>query len=596
MKFALIFILILSSMAHANDKFFNQLKWVQWSITQEEQSPTEVVSSFLNPLDAYAYQEGDSCLVLGYQGKYTRGRCRLDRSKIDKSACAKSYYPCQPLLFGEGICIKNTTKRLTHQCAVESLKKVTEKIKETENLIEFKKSLLSKSFDITKLDAKDFPAEIQKVWPEEMTAEKLSQRQQYIGQLCQAVKQGKATGHQVQDLKDCEAIHSLASQLVKREEDKPEIVKNKEEDEKTEVLVNPEVVSKDESSTKKKDCEACEKEIKKEEPVITDLSKLVEKIKDKGSLHPEELSTPVDFTKKLPDDYCNIQMKRSSQERYLHTDNYKEENFSKPENRLLNVDLMKNEAGVEEAHGFSFEAHTMGSVYDSVEDGAVIETFQPTVPHRDWNAEFAGRSHQGFLTVTDWPVLEDKDSKSKEVKERYNSTNITMTRYSFFPRKVTPAMSKVDGEMVMTLPTGENVVFDAKTRRVKDGAFKETDRSDNGVGSSFISKNGNLRTYMKPDTDVSYKGRGVWIETKVTSQKDEFEGSTITIRTGSPTCKGTGCSSCVVPTSDVYEKKTGMVKEGDRERPWFCEWVKFQTDEEFDKYLKSKCKFSLPNL
>lgn len=589
MKALLVLFLFVSSMAEANDKFYNQLKWVQWSIGQEEQAPIEIVKTFLSGFNAYAYQEGDSCLVLGYQGKFTKGVCRLDTAEKEKNKCQKNYYPCQPLLFGEGICIKNNSKRLTHQCAVESLKKVTEKIKETENLLEFKKSLLSKSFDITKLEAKDFPPEVQASWPEDLDQEKLSERHQYLGQLCQSVKQGKATGHQKQDLKDCEALHSLASQLVKREKEKPAVVIKKEEKAK----VTREVSSVDGD---KKDCEKCEIEIKKDDPVVTDLTKMVEKIKQKENLLPEEASTPVDFNKNLPDDFCDIQSKRVNDYRYLHTKDYKDEKFAKPENRMLSVDLMKNEAGVEEAHGFAFEAHTMGDIVDNIDNGEKVEVYEPTVPRRDWSAEFAGRSHQMTIMVTDWPVLEDKDPKTKTVKDRYSSTNITMTRYTFFPRKVTPAMSKVDGELLMTLPTGELVNFDASTRRVKGGAFKETKRPDGGKNPSFTSKNGALRTYYKPDSDFAYNGKGVWIETKITSQKDELEGGMITIRTGSPTCKGAGCSSCQVPAKDIYEKRYGMHTPGDEKTRWSCEWVKFQTDDEFDAYLKSKCKFSLPSL
>ncbi|GEM_PF-6110412 len=511
MKLLIMALLLVSALAEANDKFYNQLKWVQWSVQQEEQNPTEVVKTFLNSFNAYAYKEGDSCLVLGYQGKFTRGVCRLDKTTIDKNSCAASYYPCQPLLFGEGICIKNNTKRLTNQCAVESLKKVTAKIKETENLIAFKEALLKKDFDITKLEAKDFPPEVQAVWPDEVTPEKLSQRKEYLGQLCQAVKQGKATGHQVQDLKDCESLHALASILVKKEpETKPKILKQKE-------------VSKEGSShvnVGKKDCDKCEQEIKKDDPKINDLQTIMDKIKKKENLLPEEISTPINFKDDLKEDYCYDARENNTQdERYLNTKNYKDEGFSKPENRLLSVELLKNDAGIEEAQAFGFEAHTMGNIVDTIDKGESVETYEPTVPHRDWSAEFPGRSHQMTITVTDWPVLEDKDSKGESVKQRYNSANLTMTRYTFFPRKVTPAISKVDGQMLMTLPTGESVAFNEKTRRVESGAFKETLRSDKGVGSTFTRENGDRRRYYKPDSDFSYEGKGVWIETKDSVRK-----------------------------------------------------------------------------
>lgn len=596
MKLLIIALFLVSALAEANDKFYNQLKWVQWSIQQEEQNPTEVVKTFLNSFNAYAYKEGDSCLVLGYQGKFTRGVCRLDKSTIDKNSCAASYYPCQPLLFGEGICIKNNTKRLTNQCAIESLKKVTAKIKETENLIAFKEALLKKDFDITSLKAKDFPPEIQAMWPDEMTQERLSQRKEYLGQLCQAVKQGKATGHQVQDLKDCESLHALASLLVKKEADpKPDLQKEKEEADKVKKVVDVEGSSH--AIQKKKDCEKCDQEIKKDDPKINDLQSMMDQIKNKQNLLPEEISSPVDFNKDLPDEFCYDARENNSQdERYLNTKNYKDEGFSSPENHLLNVELLKNSAGVEQAQGFSFSAHSMGDQYENIEEGKAVEALQPTVPRRDWSAEFPGRSHQMTIMVTDWPVLEDKDPKNKNVKERYNSSNITMTRYTFFPRKVTPAISKVDGQMLMTLPTGESVAFDAKSRRIEGGAFKETPRSDAGKGSSFISKNGALRTYYKPDSDFAYKGKGVWIETKITSQKDESEEGMITIRTGSPTCKGEGCSSCKVPAKDIYERKSGHKIPGDEKTYYSCEWMKFKTDEDFNKYLKSKCKFTLPEL
>jgi hypothetical protein len=323
---------------------------------------------------------------------------------------------------------------------------------------------------------------------------------------------------------------------------------------------------------------------------LHDLTKTLEKIKQKENILPEEVSSPTNFSKDLPDDFCIPKDNVVQDARYLKTENYKDEGFSKPENRLLKVDLVKNEAGVTEAHGFMFNAHSMGNVFDGVKAGEKVDNLAPVTPRRNWDINFSGRSHQMDFLVTDWPVLEDKDPKNSEVKTRYNSANLTETRYLFFPRKVTPSISRVDNELLMTLPTGESVLFDAASRRVISGAFNEKRRADAGKNASFTSKDGSLRTYYKPDSDLAYEGKGVWIETKATFQKNEADDQTLTIRTGSPSCKGDGCASCKVPSADIYEKKGGG------EKVPSCRWFKFKTDEEFDAYLKSKCKFSLPSL
>ena len=594
MKKLTLFLLLLCTHAMASDKFFNQLKWVQWSIKQEEYNPVQVVKGFTSSFNAYAYKEGDSCLVLGYQGTFTKNVCRLETSVLEKNKCAKSYYPCQPQLFGEGLCVKNTSKRLTHQCAVESIKKVSSKLPETENLKAFKKELLSSGFDLTKLEAKDFPNEIKMAWPEQMTPEKFEERKQYLGQLCQSVKKGAVTGHQKQDLKDCESIHGLASQIaVKEKEEKPVVAV-------VEVAVEKKVERTiAEEKPVKEDCVKCQVEVKKEDPAVSELEKVVAKIQVKEKILPEEIPGKPDLNKDLPDDYCHPDVVNAKDDiRYLHTEDYKDKRFANEENRLLYVETVKNSAGVEEIHNFQMVAPTLGKVMKNIENGEVIEAYDPVVAHRGWNANFYGRSSQMSFEVTDYPVIEDKDPQTKEVQSRYNSASFTMTRFTFFPRKVTPTASLEGDELVMTIPTGEVIKFDSQTRRVKEGVFKEKSRADGGKDPSFISKSGKgaLRTYYKPDSTFSYQGKGVWIQTIVDANKDEAEAGLVTIRNGSPTCKSAECSSCKVPASDIYVRNRGFHTNGEKKTAWSCEKIRFQTDDDFNDYLKKKCKFTLPDL
>ncbi len=52
---------------------------------------------------AYAYKEGDPCLILGFQSTYKNGMCRLslaDGAKEYRGSCSKGKYACNPQVFG----------------------------------------------------------------------------------------------------------------------------------------------------------------------------------------------------------------------------------------------------------------------------------------------------------------------------------------------------------------------------------------------------------------------------------------------------------------------------------------------------------------
>ena len=85
---------------------------------------------------------------------------------------------------------------------------------------------------------------------------------------------------------------------------------------------------------------------------------------------------------------------------------------------------------------------------------------------RDFQFRFDDRARQDIqLFISDWPPSRDKQFRLSELM---NSV------LHFFPRNYLPAILGSDARYVVTLPTGEQVEFDAKTREILGGVFSET--------------------------------------------------------------------------------------------------------------------------
>ena len=141
----------------------------------------------------------------------------------------------------------------------------------------------------------------------------------------------------------------------------------------------------------------------------------------------------------------------------------------------------------------------------------------------------------------------------------------------FFPRNYLPAILGSDGRYVVTLPTGEQVEFDAKTREILGGVFSET----------AVDLNPDRAARKFPG--VNYLGKGVVVRANARGT-DPRIGSTATITTGTPPqdCdKGAACNQCQVPSKELWHQN-GPVR------------FRFPTDQEFDRYLVSRCGFGIP--
>jgi hypothetical protein len=182
---------------------------------------------------------------------------------------------------------------------------------------------------------------------------------------------------------------------------------------------------------------------------------------------------------------------------------------------------------------------------------------------RDFQFRFDDRARQDIqLFISDWPPSRDKQFRLSELM---NSI------FHFFPRTYLPAIFGSGARYVVTLPTGEQVEFDANTREILGGVFSET----------VVDLNPDRAARKFPG--VNYVGKGVVVRANARGT-DPRMGTTATITTGTPATdceKGTACSQCQVPPKELWHQN-GPVR------------FKFSTDQEFDRYLLSRCEFGLP--
>jgi hypothetical protein len=178
---------------------------------------------------------------------------------------------------------------------------------------------------------------------------------------------------------------------------------------------------------------------------------------------------------------------------------------------------------------------------------------------RDFQFRFDDRARQDIhFSVTDWAPSRDKQFRLSELM---NSVLL------FFPRIFVPAIAATDAIAVVTLPTGEKVEFDAKTHEIVSGVFAERPVA--------------LSAPQFPAVD--YLGKGVAVRAD-SRGKDPRMGTVATITTGSPdpNCtQGQRCNHCQVPAQELWQQN-GAVR------------FKFSTDQEFDRYLRARCGFGLP--
>jgi hypothetical protein len=182
---------------------------------------------------------------------------------------------------------------------------------------------------------------------------------------------------------------------------------------------------------------------------------------------------------------------------------------------------------------------------------------------RDFQFHFDDRARQDiYLFLSDWAPSQDKQFRLSEIM---NSIMV------FFPRHYLPAIRGSGTRYIITLPTGEQVEFHATTREVLGGVLSETG----------VDLNPDKRARKFPGIDYVGKGLVVRADSRGT---DPRIGNRATIITKAPLMdcdKGAGCGQCQVPSQELWHQN-GPVR------------FKFSTDQEFDRYLLSRCGFNIP--
>jgi hypothetical protein len=182
---------------------------------------------------------------------------------------------------------------------------------------------------------------------------------------------------------------------------------------------------------------------------------------------------------------------------------------------------------------------------------------------RDFQFRFDDRARQDVhLSITDWVASRDKQFRLSELM---NSVML------FFPRNYLPAVVTVGDRNIVTLPTGEEVEFDAHTHEVRGGVFSEAPVD--------LNPDKSLRQFPA----IRYTGSGIMVRANARGS-DPRLGPVATVTTGSPTkncVQDKACNQCEVPAKEIWAQ-TGAAR------------FRFAHDEDFNDYLLSRCAFGLP--
>ena len=181
---------------------------------------------------------------------------------------------------------------------------------------------------------------------------------------------------------------------------------------------------------------------------------------------------------------------------------------------------------------------------------------------RDFQFRFDERARQDiYLLISDWVPSRDRQFRLSELMN---------SLIHFFPRVMLPAIVNVGDRDIVTLPTGEEVIFDAETHEIRGGVLVEApvDLNPDRGARRFAG--------------IEYKGKGVIVRAN-SRGTDPRIGTTAIISNGAPRAEcapGADCAKCQVPAREIWEQ-SGAVR------------FKFFSDKDFDRFLLSRCGFGL---
>jgi len=205
--------------------------------------------------------------------------------------------------------------------------------------------------------------------------------------------------------------------------------------------------------------------------------------------------------------------------------------------------------------GFDFSNHGGNRILPDRYDSRKNQFFG-----RDFQFHFDERARQDIhLMVVDWAPSRDRQFRLSELM---NSVMV------FFPRVVLPAVVNYAGSTIVTLPTGEEVKFNAETGEILGGVLEEepVDLNPDHLSRRFPA--------------VRYTGKGIVIRADARGTDPRLNGAARIISGSQSNCADNADCVCKVPTKDLWNP-SGAVR------------FKFATDAEFEKFVMSRCGFPL---
>ncbi len=168
--------------------------------------------------------------------------------------------------------------------------------------------------------------------------------------------------------------------------------------------------------------------------------------------------------------------------------------------------------------------------------------------YRSWEFYHPGDARQDLrFTVTDSPSGTNS----------YLQNSYMMV----FPRKTLPHIRVEGQKQIVTLPTGETVTFDVRTKEIINGVMSEGPLSP--------------PTNSERPPSVTYNGNGVLVRVDKRADDPRRAAAKVVISKQGRTC--------TVPRKDLWPDQ--------RESSSFH--FKYFSDQDFDRYLKQKCGFGL---
>lgn len=445
--------------------FYSQLD-AQQSSELSEFKTTSYYQFFIN--DAYAASaKGMNCVYAGWPSKRVNNLCsspQRQNPSYESGSCGASQMQCQPLLFGKDLCVPVSTK--------------------SQRSLAF--SNCNKKFETSKKSTEDVVNQIK----DEKKEADLFEYMDFAKEICATGKQ--ASTPMCRRLEGALDRMKTAAERLKDSIEAPadEKVEVKKEDTKKDEIV-PEIIVEGK---------------KIETPTKEDLD-LIETVKIVTNPPIPSLTTdgevcevpPVVETTTKGQAYLR-DTPRFTQTEYVSSKTH--------ENNFWDTTYVKYKEAPEEIYsGFDFR----NSGPNSIADGEALLAGESV--ERSWAfVTRDGSKQESYLWVTD-------DAGSGKLSQLMESVILIV------PRKVQPTVEIVGNDMVVTLPTGEKVIYDKMTKVIKSGVIKE--------GKVDLDPN----RFNRKFAPVSYSGSGISIRVDKRGEDPRLLGGSATINQNGVTCK-----------------------------------------------------------